>query len=71
VTDDVPDVYVVISQQHLPMLAALGWELRARTHQEGTTLSPMTAAATRTARPVIVANQPNVARSAVARRYVQ
>jgi hypothetical protein len=48
------------------MLAVLGWVFRARSHQEGKTLNAIAAAATRTARPVIVANEPNMAKSAVA-----
>jgi hypothetical protein len=45
----------------MPMLAVLGWALRDDPDQEGKTLSAIAAAATRTARPVIVANLANVA----------
>lgn len=54
-----------------PMLAVLSWVLYARSHQEEKTLRAIAAAATWTARSVIVANQPDVAESAVALGYIQ
>ena len=62
---------VAAAPNELPMFAVLGWVLRARSHQQGSTLSAIAAAATWTARPVIVANQLDVAKSAVALGYIK